>query len=675
MHISMTYFSQAANYASKHCARLILIALLALGGCTDQQTDNAELAKNHLITANAYFQQGQFRAAIIEARNVIKYAPNSADGYVTLAKIYNQLGNTASSVTALESILDKYPEAVNLTLAEAYILSGKFVSAQQLLEKSSNKQNNTYRLLQARTMAGLKKHQQAITLFEQVLASDPNNLDAQLGIIRTSLTDNRLADAQTAITRLLEQNSQSSEVLFLSAQIAYMENDLEGTEKFLSDALSYLPQSDVITPLKSKILRQLAGILTQTGRSSEALIYSKILAEANPEAHRAEQKFNEALSLYRAGNLQEAEKLLLDLYEQHPNNNLSGLLLGMVNYQQGDMSEAEGLLEKNIDIETASTMVISSTALAQIRLQQPEKAEKLLSSALETRPDDPGINAIYGLAILSTDAKDVRGAIALQKALALDPSRAKLHLVLARHYLALEKPEQAYAQFNSALSKTPNDPAIQNNYLRALLQNQDNDQAIKLSQQFMDQSPNDPSVYILAASVSLALKDKDNAEKYFRKAVALDNNNTTAIFSLGQLNLANEQWAQAETNFRKVIVIAPLGSKAYKGLISSFEARKDGDKIITELTASANAENANHTLLTVLAEYYARQSNIDKAEAYIDKAISLNNEDSYTQSIAISIYRTLSSQYLADKDIALARQKLGKAAVASFGRDFQASSS
>ncbi|HEB27547.1 MAG TPA: tetratricopeptide repeat protein, partial [Porticoccus sp.] len=38
-----------------------------------------------------------------------------------------------------------------------------------------------------------------------------------------------------------------------------------------------------------------------------------------------------------------------------------------------------------------------------------------------------------------------------------------------------------------------------------------------------------------------------------------------------------------------------------------------------------------------------------------------NNEDSYTQSIAISIYRTLSSQYLADKDIALARQKLGKA--------------
>ena len=80
---------------SKRLSLLVipLIALLAMvSGCSDNtQEDNSKQAQIHQKTADSYIKQGQFRAAIIEARNVIKYSPSSSDGYITLAIIYNEI--------------------------------------------------------------------------------------------------------------------------------------------------------------------------------------------------------------------------------------------------------------------------------------------------------------------------------------------------------------------------------------------------------------------------------------------------------------------------------------------------------------------------------------------------------------------------------------------------------
>ena len=653
---------------SKRLSLLIipLIALLAVvGGCSDNtQEDNSKQAQIHQKTADSYIKQGQIRAAIIEARNVIKYSPSSSDGYITLATIYNEIGSSASAIELLAPLAAKNAKAT-VHLAEAYILSGKYTSAQQLLDTTSDdasaNNNEQFAVLQAKIFIAGRQFDQAREALLQVLTTNPNNIDAHLSLARIDLITGDIASAKKSLSQLLVNNGQNSELLHLRAQAAYIENNLDDAERFLTDALSYLPQTDIITPMKTRVLQQLSETLTQQGRTSEAMIYTRLLAEANPEGHQAKQTLNQAMSLYQAGDLDQAEQLLLKLYEQYPNNSVSGMMLGMINYQQGDMTKAGELLEQNIDPEIASSSVISSAAMAQLRLGQSDKAIALLQTALKTQPDDASINAIYGLALLTTNLKDQQGAIALQKALALDPDKSQLHSVLARHFIASEKVQQAYAQLTTALGKNPADNEALRVYIDALLSNQSLQQAQQLAETYIQNNPANAEGYLQQARVYMASEDLVGAEQSLVKAVAADNNNTQALLGLGQLDFSNQQWQQAAQHFRDVIAIDNSNIIAYKALISSFEARQEGAEIIEELSKTANTDTDTYVLSAVLAEFHARGANAELAEQFIGQALAATSENPYVNATAVSIYRGLSRQLAAADDMTQAKSALLKA--------------
>ena len=652
----------------------VFIALTLLVGCSDNSVeDNSKQAQVHQKTADSYIKQGQYRAAIIEARNVMKFAPSSPAGAITLATIYNTIGAPASTITLLEPMANKTPAAM-LALAEAYTLSGKTISAQQLLDTykstNSNSDNNDsksaennehFALLQARVFAATKQFDQARNTLTQLLAANPNHIDAQLRLIRVELADGNMAGAKTSLTQLLATNSKNPELLHLRAQTAYLENNLDDAERYLTDALSYLPQTDIITPLKTRVLQQLSDTLTQQGRSTEALIYARLLAEANPEGHQANKTLNKAMALYQSGDLDEAEQLLLKLYEEYPNNNTSGMLLGMINYQQGDMTAASSLLEQNIDPETASSAVVSSTAIAQLRLGQADKAIELLGNALKAQPNDAGINSIYGLALLNTNPKDPQGAAALQKALALDPTKSQLRNVLARHFIATEQLPKAYEQLTTALQQNPSDAEALRVYADALLANDNAQQAQKITNSFVQSNPDNANGYIQQAKISVLAKDIMGAQRALEKAVTIDNSNTQALLALGQIHLSNQQWPQASQRFETVINLDKNSVIAYKGLISSYEARQQGDTITNSLKQSVATDSGNVVLAAVLAEYHARKGNAELAEQYIDQALAGSLENAYVNATAVNIYRGLSNQLAASNQTEQAKAALNKA--------------
>ncbi|WP_101760224.1 tetratricopeptide repeat protein [Oceanicoccus sp. KOV_DT_Chl] len=639
-----------------------LTALLLINGCSDEQADSSKQAEIHLNTSASYMKQGQYRAAIIEARNVIKYAPESADGYIRLATIYNELGNTSSALDVLNSIAEKYPSETSLTLATVQNSARKFRSALNTIDTIRPNDNSiATKLIRANALLGLKDFESATAIYQQILNENADNAEAKIGLAKIAIAKNEFSNASTILDQLLSSSANNPEALFLKAQLAYYKNELENTERYLTEAIQLLPQTDMLLPLKSRILQQLSETLTQLGRPSEGLVYSRILAEANPEAQQAKSKFTEALRLYQSGELDQAEELLTTLYEEFPNNSMSGVLLGMINYQQGDMSEAEALLSQNIDAETASTQVISSTALTQIKLNKADKAVELLEDALKSHPDDSGIHTIYGLALLNLNPTDEQGALAIQKALAIEPSKARLHLILSRYYLALNKPEQAYAQLNTALTKSPQDNNIQEEYIKLLLSNKELSKAQKTADKMLVDSPDSSATMLLAAQVSLAARDLPETRQRLEQAAALDNNNLLAHLSLGQLDLAEKKLTNAATKFRQVIAADPNNISAYKGLITSFEAQGKGDAILQELNKTAKQENTNSTLPSVLAEYYGRQNNLQQAQQLIKQATATSPISEYTRSVAISLYRSLSLQNVQDENYDEARSSIFQA--------------
>src|SRR6187551_3673222 len=113
----------------KNIATLILISLcIGLVACGDKQEENQEQAKRHVSSAKVYQAQGQYRAAIIEAKNAMQLMPESPDGYIALSRIYNEIGSYPAVQNLLELVVKKNPQ-VATELANAYYLNRKHLTA------------------------------------------------------------------------------------------------------------------------------------------------------------------------------------------------------------------------------------------------------------------------------------------------------------------------------------------------------------------------------------------------------------------------------------------------------------------------------------------------------------------------------------------------------------------
>ncbi len=501
-------------------ALLLASGIALLSACSPGDGTSPEQAAIHLRSSEAYSQQGQFRAALIEARNAIRMAPDRIDGHLQLAGIHNRLGDGRSAARILEPLLEQAPGRTALELAKAWNLQAKYRSTLDLLQRDDLPTGVTgqprHRLLLAEALGGVGEHGRALELYEQLLAEDAENHEARLGIARVHLLAQDIEPADAALDELLELQPRNVEALFLKAQIAFFQNRLEDAERRLTDALSYLPQTDVITPMKARVLRQLSDTLTQLGRPSEALIYSRLLAEATPGAQEARQRFNDALELFQAGDLEGAERILLDLYQFNPDNDLSGMLLGLVAYEKGEFDSAGQLFQQHVDPETAAPQMVEAAALAQLRLQRPREAIDLLREALRGHEQNANLQAIFGMAALRYPDTREEGALALQKALAIDPSRSRLRIPLANHYLQEGKIEQAEAQLQTAASKSPGDTRVQGGYITYLLNNGDTQRARQVMQTFLQTTPDEVETQLLAGQVAMVTGQLDTARRHYQ---------------------------------------------------------------------------------------------------------------------------------------------------------------
>ncbi len=639
---------------------LIVIVLLAGVSCSKSKNDiDAETAR-HLKTSQMYADQGQIKAAIFEAKKAIQLDAKSTLGYVQLAKIFNAIGAYSTTQTLLESVIKDMP-GVSIELANAYIGNKKFQSAIDLLKAhpvTAADDKNYARWLIALATANAyigndAEYKDALT---KLAATKGDQVERQMLEVNYLITHRQLDEADAILEKLVQANPGNMNALTLRGQIALVKQDYPAAEQSLTKALSLAPDTDIMSADRIKIFTLLTEVLVRQGRTSEAMVYQKKLAEANPEGNAAQQLFNDALTHYQKGDFSEAEKILVELRKQFPDDSNTATLLGMVEFQKGDTDKAASLFNEFIDTETSAPSVLQVAALVKFKNNEIDDAIKLLKDAAEKQPKNATILATYGMALLGRDEKSEAGALALEKSLALNPANQRLRLALAKRHMALGEKDQALAQYHKAYQEQPSDLVIQQAYFKALIADNQSPKVKEEIAAFKSKFPENARGDFIEAWFLMQNKNYSGAEAAFKRVIAAKEakDKYLSLIGLAELSEVQNDTPKAISSWQQAITTDPSVTAAYSHWIKLMLANNKRDAAISFLTEIENTRTELWQPSVVLAQVYANQKQWAEASTAIETALKRSSN-------ATNVTKTAADIYLLQGQDAVAKNKLDEA--------------
>lgn len=630
---------------------VVAATAMLVTGCSDDD-HTVQQAARHLSTSQAYTEQGQYRAALIEAHNALRQVPGDRAAALQLARIQLQLGNARNAAQLLEPLSSDDPEVAQL-LARAWVEQAKYRSATELLRQTDLSDAPEARVTLARGQAGLGHHEEAQQTLRQVMEQHPELDEAYIALARVQLARHRPDEATATLEQLLRRNPNHAEALLLRAMQARAEEDLDSTDRYLSEALSNLPQSDLMTPLKASVLSALADTLNRLGRPAEAMVYSRMLAEADPEASEARKELRRALEHMDQGDLDSAEQILARLNADHPGHSHSATLLGLINFQQGDYDQAGELLNEHVDPETSSPQVIIAAALTHLATA-PDQARQLVADALAFHEDHAALNALYGSLLTRQPGREEEGLARLDRALELAPDQPRLRLPRAAYYASSGQLNEARQDLMQAAKDDPADASIQNALVNFLLRQQDIETAQRVIGDFLDATPEALNSQLLAGRVFTRAGQLQQARTFFDQALQQAPDNLPALLGLGQLDLMERSAPQAVERFEQAIATAPADQRAYMGLVTALEVQQS-QSVVQRLEELAEQHAEHGTALAVLAQYQLRNRALEEALAATERSLNAAAATAYVYRSAAEVYRQAARQDLAQGELDSAR--------------------
>jgi len=635
-----------------------LLFALALSGCSRE--GSSQQAQDYLSRAEAYRDQGQYRAAMIEATNAVNASPSEPQYAVFMAELYNTMGSSRRASGLLEQFLPDFEQEVALALAEAYLSQGRFLSAEEALEPfepQSSEHARQKRMYQADIARMRGQLEQSEADYKSILEDYPDSLEIKLRLAENHIFRGQSGRARDLLSELREDYPESPKVFHVSGVIAYQNNQYEQADDFLTQALMHVPSSDVMLPERAAILQLLSETLTALGRTTEAMVYTRVLAEESPDNFEAQQQLDEAIAAAERGDLDQAEAILESLLEESPGSRSASLMLGMVRMNQGNLEGAEALLSTAVDVETASTEVIQAMAMAQAQTGNLEQALASLERSLRARPDQPVLLSIYGTLALESPEHEEQGYLSLQKALSQDPHQGGIRLTLARYHLDRDQPEQAMAQLRTAFQYQPADWPVTNVYIDQLLVREDWNEMREALAELEDAAPGARQKALYESQYNFRRGNEDQAVRQLQQLTQREPNYARAHGVLAQMYYEQGRVAPALAALERVLVLEPQNMQALQAGISVIN-ENDADRSPHDWLSQLGRDHASlqPSITASRAMLYRQAQELEEAVSML-RSYEGDYNDTLRQTQSL-IYRDRSRQLASQGDFQEARSLL-----------------
>src|SRR6266540_2654988 len=369
---------------------MVLLALMALGtGCA--RSPEAKKAR-HLERGDKYFAREQYRDAILEYRNALRYEDKNAHAMRQAGlAFYNlrELGQAYAFLLRAQG-LDPNNLEVRLRLGSLYLVGGK--------------------------------PKEAAEEAEFVLEKDPRNAEALFLVAGAARSPEEVTAAIRRLEAAQKDIPNKAAVDLALARLHIMQRDPTGAERVLLQAVAKEPKS-----VEARMARE---------ETDKAIQEFQTVLKIEPRLAQAHYLLG--LTQLQAGNVQQAKNEFNEAIVSAPNFADATLRLAQLNLQEGALQPAIQALEKLVATQP-SPQAWELLGMAYLAKRDPAKAVDSFRKLMAMAPKEPRGPMFLGLALIAQN-KRVEASREFEASLALAPDFPDALRALAQMALAEKKP-------------------------------------------------------------------------------------------------------------------------------------------------------------------------------------------------------------------------------------------
>ncbi len=484
-------------------------------------------AMDHFVDGSLNDVEEEYAQAILDYQDAFRYYQSAAI-LDAMAQDYIRLGNSEMAIQKSHEAVSLAPSDLNYkrTLADA------FLSAYEI-------DNSKIEYIDSAKIE-----------YEGIIAVDSSQADDMLALaqIYQPSDPEKAADLYQKVLRL------NGPDLPTMMQLVKTFNSINQFDK----SVAVLEQALKIDPSNVAIKEMLADLYLQTGENKKALVILDDMLRVRKDDFNL--KAREATAYLRLKNYDKADSLLDTIFTsdsskadakfaiaqfyldemQHdsstasfalqifnkllalyPHDARALLVAGLGNSYVHNDSLAELYLNKSVAIDSTNLGAWQALAVFYFQKSNFGKMADEMSRAVEIFPEDFRIDLFYGIA-LNRSGKNAEAVDPLEKAVALKPTDMDALSTLALVYEAMNRYDDAYRVYETALKVDAHNSLILNNYAYSLSERGlDLKRALTMAQTAVKLEPKNSAYLDTIGWVYFKLGDYEHAESYVREALSL----------------------------------------------------------------------------------------------------------------------------------------------------------
>ncbi len=499
-----------------------------------------------LTLTSSYLQINKIQKSIDILRQAIIDIPDNQELKIRLISIYFKNGNFDSAVNELEQLsanpsnqLKK--EETNYLLIISYIKDKQLDKAEQKLKTLLTQTPDDKKLLNLQALIEQVRgnFKDAIRRYEKVLKQDKNDIPAQMGMARIYVLQEKLDKAKQYFQQVIAINPKEYKAYLGLVALSEKQGDSEKTEQYFLDALDESKGNSETTLLIAKLLGQWYQSKNQP---KKILNLARNLAATNPDNEKIRFFLVRAQILNKKDH--QAESTLKEITHADQQDIKNRILLAqLIAKDNNRLDESSKILEEAENIDSDSLAIYSAQNQLLIKKQEYYQALKLAKKIQEKYPES-NAGILFEAQIYYLKKSYKKSLPLYQKIYKKTPNNKQLFSIIINLLIKMKDYDQAIQLLTKEAKKNPEDI---NNLFRLASLLQEREQFKKAEMYYQAVLKKNPKHIIALNNLAWIIIEKDQKEalNMAEKAYTLSPESASIIDTYGYFLALNKRYKQA----------------------------------------------------------------------------------------------------------------------------------